>query len=107
MPVTVAFVQNLIDHGCKTCGSVPVNAGNDVNEGELEANMLTNAHRDAGDDILCGQISRQGGYQLGATLLSRVAVHDTIQQLGFFVTGVGLIFQPAKSRYFRFNKRCF
>lgn len=43
---TVGFVQSLLDHGCKACGSVPVDPGNNVNNGELTANMATNAKRD-------------------------------------------------------------
>ncbi|KAF3056905.1 hypothetical protein CFAM422_012571 [Trichoderma lentiforme] len=39
------YVQALIDHGCGACGSVPVDEGNDVNNGELTANMVTNARR--------------------------------------------------------------
>ncbi|KAK5988805.1 KP4 killer toxin [Cladobotryum mycophilum] len=42
---TVNYVQNLLDHGCKACGSVPTDPGNDVNRGELTANMVTNARR--------------------------------------------------------------
>ncbi|OAA61557.1 Killer toxin, Kp4 [Cordyceps fumosorosea ARSEF 2679] len=42
---TVQFVQNIIDHGCKACGSVPVDPGNNVNNGELTANMVTNAKK--------------------------------------------------------------
>lgn len=42
---TVEFVQNLIDHGCEACGSVPVDPGNNVNNGELTAIMVTSARR--------------------------------------------------------------
>lgn len=43
---TVNFVQNLLDHGCSACGSVPVDPGNNVKNGQLTANMVTNAKRD-------------------------------------------------------------
>lgn len=43
---TIWFVQSLIDHGCGACGSIPVDDGNDVNNGELTANMVTDARRD-------------------------------------------------------------
>lgn len=36
-------MQLLIDHRCKACGSVPTDSGNNVNNGELTANMVTNA----------------------------------------------------------------
>lgn len=42
---TVNFVQNLLDHGCSACGSVPTDPGNNVNNGMLTANMVTNARR--------------------------------------------------------------
>ncbi|KAL6695665.1 killer toxin Kp4/SMK [Trichoderma pleuroticola] len=42
---TVNFVQSLLNHGCAACGSVPVDPGNNVNNGELTANMVTNAKR--------------------------------------------------------------
>ncbi|KAJ6779966.1 hypothetical protein PWT90_03344 [Aphanocladium album] len=42
---TVQRVQNLLDHGCKACGSVPVDPGNNVKNGELTANYVTNAKR--------------------------------------------------------------
>ncbi|CEJ80553.1 hypothetical protein VHEMI00729 [[Torrubiella] hemipterigena] len=29
------LVQDLINHGCKQCGSIPTEPGNDVNKGEL------------------------------------------------------------------------
>lgn len=40
---TVNYVQQLIDHRCEACGSVPTDSGNNVNNGELTANMVTNA----------------------------------------------------------------
>ncbi|KFY32987.1 hypothetical protein V495_08541 [Pseudogymnoascus sp. VKM F-4514 (FW-929)] len=40
---TVNYVQALIDHKCSACGSVPTDSGNNVNNGELTANMVTNA----------------------------------------------------------------
>ena len=43
---TVQFVQNILDHGCAACGSVPVDPGNNVKNGQLTANMVTNAKRD-------------------------------------------------------------
>ena len=42
---TVSFVQALLDHGCGACGSVPTDPGNNVNNGMLTANMVTNARR--------------------------------------------------------------
>ncbi|KAL6859421.1 killer toxin [Trichoderma novae-zelandiae] len=42
---TVWYVQALLDHGCGACGSVPVDEGNNVDNGELTANMVTNAKR--------------------------------------------------------------
>lgn len=42
---TVNFVQDLINHGCGACGSVPTDPGNDVKNGQLTANMVTNARR--------------------------------------------------------------
>lgn len=47
---TVNYVQQLLDHGCGACGSVPTDAGNNVNNGMLTANMVTNARRS--DDIV-------------------------------------------------------
>jgi hypothetical protein len=40
---TINYVQQLIDHGCQACGSVPTDSGNNVANGELTANMVTNA----------------------------------------------------------------
>ncbi|PTB61696.1 killer toxin [Trichoderma citrinoviride] len=42
---TVWYVQSLMDHGCTACGSIPVDDGNNVDNGELTANMVTNAKR--------------------------------------------------------------
>lgn len=42
---TVNYVQQLINHGCGACGSVPTDSGNDVKNGQLTANMVTNAAR--------------------------------------------------------------
>ncbi|KAK8915594.1 hypothetical protein H634G_07830 [Metarhizium anisopliae BRIP 53293] len=42
---TVSYVQQLIDHGCAACGSVPTDPGNNVKNGQLTANMVTNAAR--------------------------------------------------------------
>ncbi|KAK5991826.1 hypothetical protein PT974_05212 [Cladobotryum mycophilum] len=42
---TVNFVQQLLDHGCGACGSVPTDPGNNVKNGMLTANMVTNARR--------------------------------------------------------------
>lgn len=42
---TVNYVQQLLDHNCSACGSVPTDAGNDVKNGQLTANMVTNARR--------------------------------------------------------------
>ncbi|TQV98645.1 hypothetical protein V2A60_007638 [Cordyceps javanica] len=47
---TVGFVQNIIDHGCAACGSVPVDPGNDVKNGQLTANMVTNAAKRGNND---------------------------------------------------------
>ncbi|KAK3187651.1 hypothetical protein K4F52_003709 [Lecanicillium sp. MT-2017a] len=45
---TVDYVQALLDHGCGACGSVPTDPGNNVNNGDLTANMVTNARRGMG-----------------------------------------------------------
>lgn len=42
---TLTFTQQIIDHGCAACGSVPTDPGNDVKNGQLTANMVTNARR--------------------------------------------------------------
>ncbi|KAL7809321.1 killer toxin Kp4/SMK [Trichoderma aethiopicum] len=42
---TIWYVQALMDHGCTACGSIPVDDGNNVDNGELTANMVTNAKR--------------------------------------------------------------
>ncbi|CAK7275089.1 hypothetical protein SEPCBS119000_006502 [Sporothrix epigloea] len=36
-------VQNLLNHGCRICGSDPTQPGNDVNNGELTVNIVDNA----------------------------------------------------------------
>ncbi|KAJ6789040.1 hypothetical protein PWT90_08411 [Aphanocladium album] len=33
-------LQQLLDHGCKKCGSVPTQPGNDVSKGELTVNIV-------------------------------------------------------------------
>ncbi|KHO00715.1 Killer toxin, Kp4/SMK-like, core [Metarhizium album ARSEF 1941] len=48
---TVRYVQQLLDHGCGACGSVPTNPGNNVDYGELTANMVTNAAARRGLDL--------------------------------------------------------
>ncbi|CAK7270434.1 hypothetical protein SEPCBS119000_004087 [Sporothrix epigloea] len=35
-------IQNLLDHGCGTCGSDPTEDGNDVSTGELTVNAVHN-----------------------------------------------------------------
>ncbi|KAK7739707.1 hypothetical protein SLS53_005676 [Cytospora paraplurivora] len=35
------YVQNLLNHGCTTCGSDPTEPGNNVNDGELIVNYVT------------------------------------------------------------------
>jgi hypothetical protein len=40
---TVSYAQSLLNHGCGACGSVPTDEGNNVDNGELTANMVTNA----------------------------------------------------------------
>ncbi|EGR50067.1 uncharacterized protein TRIREDRAFT_3043 [Trichoderma reesei QM6a] len=42
---TVWYVQALIDHGCQACGSIPVDDGNNVDNGELTANMVAKFRR--------------------------------------------------------------
>ncbi|UKZ82028.1 hypothetical protein TrVFT333_009810 [Trichoderma virens FT-333] len=37
---TVWFVQALLNHGCGGCGSIPVDSGNNVQNGMLTANMV-------------------------------------------------------------------
>ncbi|TQV90464.1 hypothetical protein V2A60_010454 [Cordyceps javanica] len=39
---TSEFLQQLLDHGCKKCGSVPTQPGNDVSKGELTVNVVGN-----------------------------------------------------------------
>ncbi|TQV90465.1 hypothetical protein V2A60_010455 [Cordyceps javanica] len=36
-------IQQLLDHGCRGCGSVPTQPGNDVSKGELTVNYVSNA----------------------------------------------------------------
>lgn len=36
-----AQLQQLLDHGCKKCGSVPTQPGNDVSQGELTAKCVS------------------------------------------------------------------
>ncbi|CEJ80552.1 hypothetical protein VHEMI00728 [[Torrubiella] hemipterigena] len=38
------LLGQLLDHGCKKCGSIPTEAGNDVNKGELTVNYVS--HQD-------------------------------------------------------------
>lgn len=38
------FLQALLDHGCHKCGSCPTQAGNNVDNGELTANVVGDAH---------------------------------------------------------------
>ncbi|ROW03860.1 hypothetical protein VPNG_07270 [Cytospora leucostoma] len=35
------YVQNLLNHGCKTCGSDPTEPGNNVDNGELTVNYVS------------------------------------------------------------------
>ncbi|CEJ80551.1 hypothetical protein VHEMI00727 [[Torrubiella] hemipterigena] len=35
-------LQDLMNHGCKLCGSIPTQPGNDVSKGELTVNYVTN-----------------------------------------------------------------
>ncbi|KAK3181607.1 hypothetical protein K4F52_007162 [Lecanicillium sp. MT-2017a] len=37
---TSELLQQLLDHGCKKCGSVPTQPGNDVKNGELTVNVV-------------------------------------------------------------------
>ncbi|KAH7246685.1 killer toxin Kp4/SMK [Fusarium tricinctum] len=41
---TQALFQQILDHGCKLCGSVPLDGG-DVKNGELTVNAVTNAKK--------------------------------------------------------------
>ncbi|KHN97636.1 Killer toxin, Kp4 [Metarhizium album ARSEF 1941] len=41
---TSGFPRALLDHGCKKCGSVPTQPGNDVSKGELTVNVVGNPH---------------------------------------------------------------
>ncbi len=34
------LLQQLLDHGCKKCGSAPTQPGNDVSKGELTVNVV-------------------------------------------------------------------
>lgn len=36
------LLQQLLDHGCHKCGSVPTQPGNDVSKGELTVNVVGN-----------------------------------------------------------------
>lgn len=36
-------LQQLLDHGCKKCGSVPTQPGNNVDNGELTVNIVSHA----------------------------------------------------------------
>ena len=38
------FLGEIMDHGCKVCGSVPTKGGNNVDDGELTVNFIANAH---------------------------------------------------------------
>ncbi|KAJ5570443.1 uncharacterized protein N7459_009873 [Penicillium hispanicum] len=42
-------IDNLVDHGCETCGSDPTQPGNDVGNGELTVNYVSSANCPAGD----------------------------------------------------------
>ncbi|KAM4062183.1 kp4 domain-containing protein [Hirsutella rhossiliensis] len=37
---TSSYLQALLDHGCKKCGSVPTQPGNDVKKGQLTVNIV-------------------------------------------------------------------
>ncbi|CAK7275088.1 hypothetical protein SEPCBS119000_006501 [Sporothrix epigloea] len=39
----LTHVQNLLNHGCSTCGSDPTQDGNDVSTGELTVNAVSDA----------------------------------------------------------------
>lgn len=34
-------LQGLLDHGCTVCGSIPTNDGNNVDDGELTVNYVS------------------------------------------------------------------
>ncbi|RFU79331.1 killer toxin, kp4 [Trichoderma arundinaceum] len=55
---TISYVQELVDHGCSACGSVPTDPGNNVDNGELTANMVAAQYARRGMDIMNG-IPRQ------------------------------------------------
>ncbi|RGP81842.1 killer kp4 [Fusarium longipes] len=45
---TQTYLQQILDHGCKLCGSVPTDAGNNVANGQLTVNVVINpTSRDA------------------------------------------------------------
>ncbi|KAG5748836.1 hypothetical protein H9Q70_008515 [Fusarium xylarioides] len=45
---TQTFLQQIVDHGCKLCGSVPTDPGNNVANGQLTVNVVLNpTSRDA------------------------------------------------------------
>ncbi|GKU16525.1 unnamed protein product [Fusarium langsethiae] len=45
---TQTFLQQIVDHGCKLCGSVPTDPGNNVANGQLTVNAVINpTKRDA------------------------------------------------------------
>ncbi|KAF7556326.1 hypothetical protein G7Z17_g1543 [Cylindrodendrum hubeiense] len=54
---TVNFVQQILDHHCTACGSVPTDSGNNVSNGELTANIVTNARR--GMDMVQASVKRE------------------------------------------------
>lgn len=39
---TSGYLQALLDHGCKKCGSIPTQPGNNVQMGELTVNVVGN-----------------------------------------------------------------
>ncbi|KAF4447821.1 killer toxin, Kp4 [Fusarium austroafricanum] len=42
---TQTFLQQIVDHGCKLCGSVPTDPGNNVANGQLTVNVVINPTR--------------------------------------------------------------
>jgi hypothetical protein len=46
----LSFLNQIQSHGCKVCGSVPTNPGNDVSTGELTVNFISTPGGDGVDD---------------------------------------------------------
>ncbi|KAL1964723.1 hypothetical protein VTN77DRAFT_6749 [Rasamsonia byssochlamydoides] len=45
----LGYIEQLSNHGCKTCGSVPTKPGNDVSQGMLTVNYVSSEQGNSGD----------------------------------------------------------